>query len=227
MATLYSFDNTWAAVAAAIIVGSYSSFGGVKAVTLTDVVQFFTFSTIIPILALVIWNHFKCVDKLTYVLEHDPNFDLRQVVGWTPQFGATLSLFCYFAIPGFYTPELFQRIAMAQNVKQVKYSLTYAAGIFLIVVLLLSLTGFLLLADNPGLKPGQLVPHMINKYTYVGFRGCLCICVTALSMSTADSCLNTCSVLFANDIVKPLTNQKVGSVWVARLFSVLVGLGAM
>ena len=43
-------------VVSAIIVIIYSSFGGIKSVTFTDVIQFFTFGTGVPVIALIVWS---------------------------------------------------------------------------------------------------------------------------------------------------------------------------
>ena len=227
LAIFFNFDSIYATLVAASIVIVYSSLGGIRAVTFTDVLQFFTFGTIIPVLALTIWNSVQDYTQITATLTSNPLFDFKKVLNWSPQSMSTLSLLLYFSIPGVGAPYLFQRISMAKNVVQAKNSLTYAAGIALLISLLLSWVGILLLVDNPDLEPHQVVVCMVNKYTGPGLRGLMAIGVTALAMSTADSCLNTSSVLFANDIVRPLTKQDKGNVINARVFSLLIGLGAL
>jgi len=49
----------------------------------------------------------------------------------------------------------------------------------------------------------------------------------ALAMSTADSELNAISVIFANDIVRPLMRKTHNSVSIARFFSVVAGILAL
>ena len=227
LSSLFNLESTGAALIAASIVIAYSTLGGVRAVTFTDVLQFFTFGVIIPILALAIWNSVKNHTQVAATLASNPLFSFKEVVGWTPQFMSTLGLLLYFAIPGVYSPEIFQRIAMARDIRQVKHSLTYAAGIFLLIFLLTAWVSILLLADHPGLSPEQVVPYMIKQHTYTGLRGLLGVGVMALAMSTADSCLNASSVMFANDIVNPLTGQTKGKVITARSFSLIIGTAAL
>jgi len=112
---------------------------------------------------------------------------------------------------------------MARDIKQVKYSMTYAAGFFLLMSIFMFWIGILLLTDNPHLDAKQVVSFLISKHTYTGLRGLLGVGIMALAMSTADSCLNSSSVLFANDIIKPLLKQAQSSVLVARLFSLFIG----
>ena len=223
---IFNYDSTAATIIAAGITILYSSFGGIKAVTFTDVIQFFTFGALMPVLGLVIWKNLQTPNQVIDTLKNNPNFDIKEVVSWNPQLLSTISLFLYFAIPAF-SPELFQRITMAKNVTQARASLTYAAGTALLIVALISWIGILILADNPGLEPSQVFGYMIDTYTYPGLTGLIGIGVSALAMSTADSMLNASSILFANDIVKPLTGQRASSIQVARLFSVIGGIWAL
>jgi Na+/proline symporter len=54
LALMLDIEGLWVTVVASAIVIVYSSFGGIKAVTFTDVVQFATFGVFIPVLALTI-----------------------------------------------------------------------------------------------------------------------------------------------------------------------------
>ncbi|MGI4776386.1 MAG: ATP-binding protein, partial [Janthinobacterium lividum] len=51
--------------------------------------------------------------------------------------------------------------------------------------------------------------------------------VTALAMSTADSCINTSSVLFANDFCKPLNIGNNKELVLSRMFAFLLGSGGI
>ncbi|XWN35018.1 MAG: sodium:solute symporter family protein [Roseivirga sp.] len=225
LSMLWGADNTIMLLAAAGIVIVYSTLGGVRAVTFTDVLQFFTLGAILPILALTIWNNLPEPAQVNATLAHDSMFDVQEVVGLNPPFTATLALFFFLAIPGF-EPALFQRIAMARDARQARKALTYSAGILLLISLLIAWMSILLLTDKPGLAPGQIFFYLLH-HAYVGLRGLLGIGVIAMAMSTADSYLNTCSVLFANDIVAPLTEQPNNLVSTARIFSLIIGLAAL
>ena len=227
VAMSFNIQNSSATIIAACIVIVYSSLGGIKAVTFTDVLQFFTFGTLIPVLALTIWNNMQDPGaQVLATLANNPKFHIKEVVGFNPGFMSTLGILTFYCIPGL-SPEIFQRIAMAKDSKQANHALTYASGLFLLLFLFMSWIGLLLLADKPGLAANQVVPYMINNYTYVGMRGLLNVGVMALAMSTADSLINTTAVLFANDIFKPLTGQKTSSIVVAKLFSLTIGLAAL
>jgi Na+/proline symporter len=221
-----SLNEDWLTIIAASIVILYAASGGVKSVTFTDVIQFLTFGTLLPVLALVIWHHLKDPGQVVHLLTHNPNFSFQKVVGWSPEFMGTIAFICYLMTPGL-PPELFQRMAMARDTTQVKHSIGYATIVCLGIELCIMWIAILLLADQPGLEPSKLVQYMVTTYTYPGLRGFLCIGIIALAMSTADSALNACAVVIANDIFPPLRIQKVSSLNTAKWATVLLGCMAM
>ena len=135
----------------------------------------------------------------------------------------TLMLIVYFTMPDLY-PQLFQRIAMARSRIQVKRSLTYAAIVCLGVELCVIWIAILLLADQPGLEPSKLVQYMVNTYTYPGLRGFLGVGVMALAMSTADSILNSCAVIIANDVLPPIGFHKKNALTTAKWATIVLGV---
>jgi Na+/proline symporter len=196
---LFNYQGHAVTIIAATIIIIYSAFGGIKSVTFTDVIQFITFGTLLPVLALAIWHQIPNISQVVYTLSENPNFNFKQVVSWSPQFMGTLAFMFVLIVPGL-PPEIFQRMAMARNTSQIKQSITYSALLWALIQLFIIWIAVLLLSDNPHLTTNQVVGYMINKYTYPGLRGFLGVGVIALAMSTADSALNSCAVLVANDI---------------------------
>ena len=190
-------------IVVAPIVVLYAAFGGIRAVTFTDVLQFLTFLVFIPMLTLIVWRNLKDPDKVLHVLTTNPNFSFKHVLQWNWETLSMLGLTLYFTLPTF-RPTPFQRIVMARDVYQAKDSFTYASNFRLLTILLLTLIGILLLADNPMLNPKNLVDYFINRYAYPGIKGLIAVGIVAMAMSTADSILNTVTVLVINDIIKPL-----------------------
>src|SRR5690606_34404131 len=111
-------------IIAAIIITIYAAFGGVKAVTFTDVVQFITFGTLLPILALTIWHHIPTSKQITEVVIHNPNFNFNYIIGWNSQLMNILILMYYFMSPTI-PPILFQRLLMSRDISQMKRAVTY------------------------------------------------------------------------------------------------------
>jgi len=105
-------------LSAGIIVTLYSSLGGIKSVTFTDVIQFFTFGTVIPAIAYFLLSSLDSVFTITEVLSNNPLFDYKQVFDFSKKQPLYhLFLFFCFAIPAF-NPAIFQRIAMAKTTTQ-------------------------------------------------------------------------------------------------------------
>ncbi|XWN34862.1 MAG: HD domain-containing protein [Roseivirga sp.] len=213
-------------IASATIVILYSTFGGIRAVTMTDVLQFIVFSMFIPILALNIWNNLPNPEQqVTAVLATEP-FDLRRIIDWNSKSLSSLDMLLYFIIPSL-GPAMFQRILIARDVYQVKRSFTYAAGIDFLIILLVTWLAILLLADNPGLESSDLISYVVDHYAYIGLRGLMVVGIMALAMSTADSELNSSSVLAVHDLLKPIFPSFNVSITTARICSVFIGTAGL
>jgi len=222
LSVLFSYQGPEVTIIAASVVIVYSAFGGIRSVTFTDVIQFITFGTLLPVLALIIWQHIPHHEDVVHTLTTNPNFSLEQVISWNPRFISTLALLSYYLVPSL-APEVFQRMAMAQDIGQIKRSIAYSAGLLVLIKLFIVWIGILLLTDNPNLTTSQVISYMIEKHTYIGLKSFLGVGVIALAISSADSALNACSVIVANDILPPLRVTKQASVRVAGITTVVIG----
>lgn len=88
--------------------------------------------------------------------------------------------------------------------------------------------GILLLADNPDLEPNNLLTHIINNYSYTGLKGLIAVGIMAVIMSTADSYINSASILFSHNFCKPLQIRFAvnNELLLSRIASVFIGMGA-
>ena len=223
LSLIFGFESSWVTILVAFVVIIYASLGGIKAVTLTDVVQFITFGTFIPIITLIVWNKIPHANRLIQqTLTEIPYFRLEKVVSFTPEFMSSLGWLLCFSVPAI-GPEVFQRIAMAKNTTQVLKSFTYSAGIILAVELFVVCIAVLLLVSNPGLSEEEIFPYLINEHTYVGFKGLVGVGIVAMAMSSADSFLNAAAVMMANDIITPFNHAKYSRVFTIRLATLLIG----
>ena len=114
---------------------------------------------------------------------------------------------------------------MAKNIHQVKKSYTYAALGYIVLRLILTWIAIMLLADNAHLdmNNNNLIPHLMNRYTVIGFKGLLAIGIMAMVMSTADSNINAASVLLTNDIVQPWGLKLKNPLRLTRIFALIIG----
>ncbi len=222
---LLGIDGPLTTIIAAGIVIFYSAFGGIRSVTFTDVVQFLAFGTLMPILALVIWNNLKNPDTVMHTLQTNPMFSFGDLFSSPQKIASWSTLALFYFIPGL-VPPIFQRISMAKNIIQVRKSSIYAFGLCLLIALLTTWIGVLIKADQPDLNPDKIFQYIFDRYTYVGLRGLLLSGVMAMIMSTADSHLNAAAVLFANDLAKPLNFSKT-PLNAARVSSCVLGILAL
>ncbi|WP_375319184.1 sodium:solute symporter family transporter [Candidatus Tisiphia endosymbiont of Oplodontha viridula] len=199
----FNVSSFYAVLASAVIVIVYSAFGGIKAVTFTDIIQFFTFGTIVPVITLIIWGTMHDSHSVFVTIKENPLFDYRQLFSFNFDSISAFFLLLFFLIPGF-QPVFFQRLAMAKNIMQARQSFIIAGLICLVMLVIIMWVGILLLADNPNLNPNNLLAHIIENYSYQGLRGLTAIGIIAIIMSTADSYINSSAILFTNDILKLL-----------------------
>lgn len=227
LATLFHYEGPLVIITTAAVVTFYAFSGGIKAVTQTNLLQFFTFGTLLlPVLALTIWNNLQDQPQIVHILKTNPIFSLREVIGWTPEFLGTFALMGYFTVSKL-TPEFFQRMAMAKDTFQVKYSMTWAAIICLGIKLCIIWITILLLTDQPGLRPGEVLPYVVNTHFYPGLKGLLGIGIMALTMSTADATINAAAVVIAHDVLPPLGLQKTSYLQSAKHATLLLGVLAV
>ena len=223
LATIFDYEGPEVVIIAALVITLYALFGGVKAVTFTDVLQFFTFGTLLPILALTVWNNLQDSTRVTHMFQTNPLFSLKEVLSWSPQSINALLFMAYLMAPTL-GPQLFQRMVMARDTVQIKRSFGYAAIICLGIELCMVWIAIMMKADQPGLAPSKIMSYIISTHTYPGFKGLLGMGIIALSMSTADSVLNACAVIVANDILPVAGLQKQNSLRAARWATLVLGM---
>ncbi|MBX9890476.1 MAG: HD domain-containing protein [Amoebophilaceae bacterium] len=201
----------------------YSTFGGIKAITFTDVIQFITFSTLIPVLIYLVSTHIHSYKPVLTLLTTHPNFDLRQVIGLHPKFINTLILtfIFFFPIP---QPSVMQRMYMAKNVYQVRSSFNYTIIISIVLKTIVLFLVIALLAHSETLNPKELLEYILKVHNYLWLKIFVCVGVLSLAMSTADSNLHVASVLFTHDIVTVFKWKPKNKLIVAHICSVLVTL---
>ncbi|NDB81813.1 MAG: hypothetical protein EB127_03555 [Alphaproteobacteria bacterium] len=226
----YCFDvpSAYGVIIGGVIVTLYSSLGGIKSVTFTDVIQFFTFGTIIPIITFFLLTRLDSTDLVLDTLSSNKSFDYNEVFDFTKAKSLYyLFLFLFPAIPGF-NPPIFQRISMAKNVNQVRNSFIISGLTLLFVIIMLNWIALLLLSINPNLEPNSIVKHLIFNNSYIGLKGLTLAGIMAIVMSTADSYINSAAVLLVHDFCRPLgLNIIKNELIFSRVTSLFIGVFAM
>jgi len=210
------------------IVLLYSSFGGIRAVAFTDVIQFLTFIVIIPLVAYTLLNTTDNFASIIDILQNNPNFNPQNIFDFTnPEALFHFSIFLFFIVPSF-NPAMFQRIAMAKDIHQVRDAFVSSAVICVIFALIVCWIGILTLAMNPALHGDEIVKYIITNSANPGFRGLILVGIMAMILSTVDSFINSTSVLLVHDFFKPLKliTEKQELI-AARIASVVIGCMAL
>ncbi|MDX1924459.1 MAG: ATP-binding protein [Rickettsiaceae bacterium] len=205
----------------------YSSAGGIRSVTFTDALQFLTFGVCIPLFALFVWHAFGDLGNIQDVALHNPNFVLGEIFNYNnPKFFPSLLLFFFFAVPGL-NSTMFQRILMAKNTQQIRGSYLAGASITFILHCTIAFIALIVLSHNPNLPAKDVAMRVVNDYSYTGLKGLAIAGIMAMIMSTADSWINTGSVIFAHDFCKPLGISFKNELLISRLFAVFMGCFAL
>lgn len=204
------------------IVVCYSAFGGVRAVTATDVIQFGVIIIAIPIIANVALMEVGGYKKLFELIPED------RLVFFPSDDGISKFVFLFVAwLMPWLSPAMMQRLLMTRDVKQLKQSLRVAAMLDVpcyLVIGVIALCGMVL---APGISGKLCFPYIIDQYMTVGLKGVTIAGMLAVIMSTADSYLNAASVSLVHDFIKPM---KMGGemsdkreLFLTRLSTLLVG----
>lgn len=187
--------------AGAVIV--YSSFGGIKAVTATDLLQFAVLIIAIPMVCNIGLNIvggyqelFAKIPQHLYKMPNTPSSIINYVF-----------IFLALAIPFVDAPAT-QRLLMAKDVSQIKSTMRISAAVeapFFVVVCLL---GLIAAAISPDSNPNVAFPHLVNTILPVGLRGLAIAGLLSVVMSTADSYLNAAAICVVHDTIKPLSSVR-------------------
>lgn len=221
----FNLSSVYALLISSFVIIIYSTFGGIRSVTFTDIIQFLTFGAFVPIFALFVWNALGDHEMIIRNLAASPIFDYRELVNYhNPKFLPYLMIFIYSLLFTSLDPSLFQRALLAKDQKQIRQSFIIASLVGGFVLFVSCSIGAIIYGYNPDLNPDNLLMYIIDHYSYNGLKGFVLVGILAITMSTADSWINISSVTFANDFCKPLNiKSRVDSLFLSRYFSVFIG----
>jgi SSS family solute:Na+ symporter len=190
----------------------YSTFGGIKAVTTTDVIQFIVLIIAIPIICNLGLSKIGGYSKLFQLLPSSHisiSLENKAIIVKN----AEIFLLLLLTLVG---PATVQRLLMARNSKQASEAFYYAACIYLFFFGLVCVIGLTAKVLKQDLDPLLAMPYIIELLP-IGFKGLAIAGLIAIIMSTADSILNTASIMLVNDIILVLTKRKLSDSTQLRL----------
>ncbi|MEM7055480.1 MAG: HD domain-containing protein [Bacteroidota bacterium] len=202
--SLLDIDYRWGVGLGGLILAVYSAYGGIKAVTVTDIFQLLTLLIVMPMIVVIALQH---AGGINTIFTQVPTEKLQII--HHPNFSYYLTLFLFKVIFHFYMidPALMQRLLMGKSQRQLRnqfLTLSVFSPVLYLALMLLGLAGLVL---YPSLAGTQVVPQIINDLLPVGLKGLAITGLLAVTMSTVDSFLHATGITFVHDIVKPLCDK--------------------
>ena len=203
--SLLGIKASWGVVIGGVTLALYSAHGGIKSVTITDVLQFLVLIVIIPITATIAVGHAGGI-KALFTQVPAAKFEILH----HKSFSYYLTLFLMWSIvpAGTINPAIMQRMLLAKRPSQLRnqYLITSALDPALrLIIMLIGLTGIVL---YPNLKAINIFPHIVQELLPIGVRGLAIAGALAVSMSTIDSYLHAAGLTLTHDVLKPLCDRR-------------------
>lgn len=126
-----------------------------------------------------------------------------------------------------------QRCFSATDTKTAKNGMLYSGIIAILAVMLTALVGMIIFTIKQDLAPGDAMAWFMMNRIPVAVAGMVFALVLAAGMSSADSNLNSASILIVNDLIKPFkpetTDQQLVKYakWLTAVIGVFAALGAI
>lgn len=200
---LTSLDPKIVAMLITVTIILYTTPGGIHAVTITDVIQFITFSITLPMLAL--WIMMQSGKSLSEMIILPETHKLSQHGLLTSIIGTAI-VKCS-AMLGTINPAIMQRVYMSKNPQQASKIFHYTGIATLAIDSILFLIAKLIFFTKSTLPTAEIWPATIATMPAL-LKGWIAICLLAMAMSTADSHLNSCAITVSYDIMDSLRNKK-------------------
>jgi SSS family solute:Na+ symporter len=196
----YGIDRLWGIALGCGIVILYTTFGGMRAVVVTDLFQFAILAIGMPLVLFFGINYVGGIDALIAAVPPDrltiPSTHITRI--------ELIGLFLVFMLGETLVPPYVQRLCIGKSVKDAARG-TYYAGLFSIPFFAITgLIGLVALAIDPALDSNLAMPNVVVTVMPPVLKGLVIAAVISIVMSSADSFLNSASIAFINDVVHPL-----------------------
>jgi len=200
--TLFDFPLLWSIIILSLIAGTYTVYGGLKAVVYTDVIQVITLilggiiTTIIGLKAIggvgALWAASGDKFHMVLPLDHPELPWLGVFVGlWIP------NIF-YWGCNQFIT----QRTLAAKNIEEAQKGVLFAGFLKLLIPFIVVIPGIiaysLYRSEIP--RADMAYPFLIARLVPSGLLGIILAALLGAIMSSIDSMLNSCATIFTVDI---------------------------
>ena len=205
----------------ALILIAYSAFGGVRAVTWTDMIQFFILVNAVPLVTSIAVNKIGGIHELFHLIPDNK-------LGFLPDNKDTLYKYLVYIIASvpLCSPPMIQRMIMSKNSNQSRNAYWIAAIISIPFFFIIAIAGMAAGILNPSMDENNAFLYLIDNFMPVGLKGFAVAGIIAIIMSTADSFMNTASIAFSHDFVKTIGGDRISSAQefrITKLITLVVG----
>lgn len=182
----------------------YTAFGGMRAVTATDIFQFiFLCATLLILLSLVV----KKIGGIEILIQKIPKQKL--------DFGSNEKIFYYlsliltdiFFLKNPLATVHFERSLMAPSEYQLKKVLYRVGLIMACIIIIIAVISFGAIIIYPDIDKSNIFFYLIENLCPEWLEGFLVLGLLAIIFSTADSCLHSAGVGFSRNVVKILSKK--------------------
>lgn len=224
-----SIDPRILTMLATLILIAYAVLGGVRAITITDVLQFATFMIITALLIKFLFiKTSKSFLEVLLLIEKQEKLQLSSLFQVEGKLFKLVKVYVFAAF--FLAPTIIQRVYMAASPIQA-YKVFLRVTLFTAIISgCVALIGLLVFVGDPTLLKTAVWPYILVDMPPV-YKGYIIISLLGLTMSTADSSLHTAAIMVSNDIVESIRGVQVGScidqIRLAKCTTLVTGLLAM
>lgn len=209
------------------IVILYSTYGGLKAIVFTDIVQFFLLIIGIP---LTLFIGIYTLGGWSSFLSSVPEGHLSLTSSTYYTVPAFIALFLSFMLGEAMIPPYLQRLLIGRSSKDVQRGVMASALLSIPFFVVSGTIGLLALVLEPGLNANLALPYVIMQVLPIGLRGLVIAAMVSIVMSSADSFLHSATISFVHDCIYPLRKRdfsKRAAIILTRFINVGVGLMAV
>lgn len=218
---LLQISRLWGVFIGFGIILFYTTFGGIRAVIVTDIIQFLVIIIGLPLtLILGIYN----LGGIEALVTSIPREHLL-LNGHLSSLGF-LSLFLTFLLGETLVPPYLLRLLIAKKPGEAAKG-TFWSGILSIPFFIVTgFIGLVALALEPDLNANLAIPYTVSHVLPMGIKGLVVAAIISITMSSADSFLNSAGVALTNDVIIPLKKQEFSEkqklTW-ARIATFIIG----
>lgn len=227
--SLLNMNRIYSMLFGGLIVISYSFMGGVRSVTITDILQFIALTLFVVVIGNVVVSKAGGIDNIFQKINLF-NPEKLKIYGHK-NFNSRFWRMLYNCLGLFFlAPPYIQRMLMSQDDRKVKKMFYLGAGYWIFLSVMIVLIGLGAFIVFPDASPRYIMPHVLLNLFPQKAISFLVVGLLAIVMSTADSYLNSASISVTHDLLKPLGEKmkiNFDEFKIIKYVTIIIGLFAI